>query len=84
MRSTSTAPGSDLQRMRSSLPIENKFGTQVDTKQNYLDSAGDIGQMKMLDSHKNDKGKTRSTRDCLIGFVPIQILNMSLEEVRLN
>ena len=70
--------------MRSSPPIENKFGTENDIKENYLDSAGDVGQIKMLDSHKNDKRKTRNTRDCLIGFVQNQILNLSLEELRLN
>ena len=84
LRSKGTIPGSDLQRVRSSPPIENKFGTENDIKENYLDSAGDVGQIKMLDSHKNDKRKTRNTRDCLIGFVQIQILNLSLEEVRLN
>ena len=44
LRSTATVPGSDLLRARSS-PIEDNFGTQVDTKQNYLDSSGDMGQI---------------------------------------
>ena len=84
LRGTATVPGSDLQQVRNSLPIENKFGTQVDTKQNCLDSTEDIGQMEVLNNYESNKGRTRSTRECLIGFVPVQILNLSLQEVKLS
>ena len=81
---TATVPGSDLQQVRRSLPIENKFSTQVETHQNYLDSARCIGQMEVLSNYESNERRTRSARESLIGYVPIQILNLSLEEVKLN
>ena len=81
---TATVPGSDLQQVRRSLPIENKFGTQVDTHQKYSDSAGRIEQKEVLSDYESDKKRIQSIRERVIGYVPIQMLNLSLEEVTLN
>ena len=44
--SAATVPESDLQAMRGSLPVENSFGTQVDTNRNYEDSAEGQSEIK--------------------------------------
>ena len=75
---TATVPGSGLQQVRRSLPIENKFGTQVDTYQKYSDSAGRIGQKEVLSDYESDERRIRSIRERVIGYVPIQMLNLSL------
>ena len=82
--SSATVPGSDLQEARSSLPVENGFVTHVDTKRNYDGSAEETGQMNKVDTHKMNKRTGKSKRECVVGFVPIQIVNLSLEEVELH
>jgi len=70
-----TSPGDDLQAESSSLPVENIFGTQVDTHE--INTA----QVK----RKGDnKGQIVKKRIQLLGYVPIQIANLSLEEIYLE
>jgi hypothetical protein len=86
-----TSRGSDLQAVNSdSLPFENSCGNHVDT--NKLKAAQDIegiqGQV-IRDKAENET----STRNCrrviqrntqVLGYVPIQVVNLSLEEVELK
>jgi len=70
-----TVPRDDLQAKSSSLPVENIFGTQVDIHQ--INTA----QVKRKDDNKGQRTKKRIL---LLGYVPIQIANLSLEEINLE
>jgi len=83
-----TSRRNDLQAHDSgSLPVENRFGKHVDT--NKLDAAqeikGEQGQIK-----RNKVENITSTINCkrviqrdtqVLGYVPIQVVNLSLDEV---
>jgi len=82
----------DLQVESSSLPVENGIGTQLDTTQKYvaqMDKKVLQGQNRneitkprdKKEIMKQDQGKNRIQ---LLGYVPIQIVNLSLEEVELS
>jgi hypothetical protein len=95
-RVTSYEKNRDLRRIDSFHPVENSFGNQVDTKQNYktctagLNSARGPGleitrekqdtEKLVQGEYKNQKG---TKRDHVIGFVPIQVVNLSLEEIEM-
>jgi hypothetical protein len=91
--SSATALGSGLQRMCSSLPVEERFDNQFDTSlycknrtewQNTWEETGQISKTELQGTRQNRynvKGKQKTER--LVGFVTIQIANMSLEEVEL-
>jgi hypothetical protein len=86
-----TSRRNDLQAQDSgSLPVENRYGNHVDT--NILDAARKIrstqGQVK-----RNQVENVTSTANCkrdiqrdtqVLGYVPIQVVNLSLEEVELQ
>jgi hypothetical protein len=86
----------DLRRISSSLPVENLVGNQIDTKQNYKTCTAGLngarGQRLEITREKQDTGKLthgeyrnqRGTkRDHVIGFVPIQVVNLLLEEMEM-
>ena len=82
---TATSHGDDLQAREGSRPVENQFGNQVDTKYNTT-AQSDKGQP----SEKGKKGsidnpnKQIKRRTQILGYVPIQIVNLSLEELELQ
>ena len=81
---TTTSQGNDLQAEEGSRPVENP-GNQVDTKDNKT-AQGNKGQpskKSQKDSIVNvDKQVKKGTQ--ILGYVPIQIANLSLEEVKLQ
>jgi hypothetical protein len=87
-----TVNQSDLQAQCNSFPVESVFGRQVDTHQNFrnrqerqdTDNAQGQGITKTVKPSENFKENTSSKRSHLIGFVPIHIVNLSLEEVELS
>jgi hypothetical protein len=71
---------SELQSATSCVPVENRFGNRTDTS-------------RQIDRHKGNKikhtGETnkiciRETGGHILGYVPIQIMNLSLEEITLS
>jgi len=82
---TATSHGDDLQAREGSRPVENQFGNQVDTKYNTT-AQSDKGQP----SEKGKKGsidnpnKQIKRRTQILGYVPIQVVNLSLEELELQ
>jgi hypothetical protein len=80
--------------MCSYLPVENGLVRQVDTIKNYQISAEwqnateEIEQMcngvKQGINRSTFRTKGKRKKDSLVGFVPIQIVNPSLEEVELR
>jgi hypothetical protein len=90
--STTTSHRSELQTRCSSLRVENKFGGKVDTKQINIPQ-DEKGHSKMEQSKNEYSAETYSSekqkdKRCktiqLLGYVPIQIVNLSLEEVELQ
>jgi hypothetical protein len=72
------APG--LQSAESSRPVENKFG-------NHTDTFREIGRHKGKEiKHTREISDigTREVRGQIIGYVPIQVVNLSLEEITLS
>ena len=95
--SSAIIPGSDLQEAGiNSVPVENGFGTQVDTKQNYWNNSewqvitrlGQTGRTSETAPQILCPGvnttKRENKKEYLNGYVPIQISNLSLEEIELQ
>jgi hypothetical protein len=90
----------DLQGVNSSLPVENRFGNQDDTTQNYLTctetvkgARGQEQEIKVItqdtwDTEKIEENKAKMQKgtkgDHIVGFVPIHIINLSLEEITMK
>ena len=75
-----TSHRDDLQAGRGSLPVANQIGNQVDTPYNRKIQKK-IGQSKLSNC---DLARKRDTRTQVLGYVPIQINNLSLEEMKLE
>jgi hypothetical protein len=80
--STTTSHRIDLQAKDSSLPVENRFGIQVDTL-NVSKIQRETGQVEDRNSVKIERGKNKKGTQVL-GYVPLQIMNLSLEEVEVE
>jgi len=81
---TTTSQGNDLQAEEGSRPVENP-GNRVDTKDNKTvqGNKGQPSKKSQKDSIVNvDKQVKKGTQ--ILGYVPIQIANLSLEEVKLQ
>jgi hypothetical protein len=80
-----TSHGNDLQAEGGSRPVENQFGIQVDTKYDKT-AQDDIGQPSWESRRdkvvNGDKQIQKGTQ--ILGYVPIQVVNLSLEEVKLE
>jgi len=79
-----TSHTDDLQAEDSSHPVENRIGIQVDTnhKKTAQDNIGRFtikGQNEVMQRYKKIQKRTQ-----VLGYVPIQIVNLSLEEVELK
>jgi hypothetical protein len=81
--------GDDLQEVNSSRPVENGNGKQVDTIQNYAaqkNIKGIRGQTKNneIENQISTKWKQKNIqrKAQVLGYVPIQVVNLSLEEVK--
>jgi len=81
----------ELQEESSSLPVENGYGNQVDTLQIYaaqVDKEEVTGQIRNKES--GDRKSTIHKRENIqrktqvLRYVPIQVVNLSLEEVKLE
>ena len=81
---TTTSPRSDLQAVSSSLPVENGIGTQIDT--NYTRTAQrKEGQVEIESRNEIKQERKRNQKGTqVLGYVPIQIINLSLEEVKMG
>ena len=83
---TATDHRIDLQCEHGSRPVGNTFGTQVDTV-NKIAAQGRKGQVKERINNKqistDIKRRNIQQRTQVLGYVPLQITNMSLEEVEL-
>jgi hypothetical protein len=95
--SSATVKWSDLQAERDSLPVESIVGNQVDTDQNFqshktrrnvvyargqeINKIDEVVQTKINESCRK---QVSNKRDYLMGFVPVQISNLSLEEVEIS
>ena len=80
-----TSHRDDLQAESSSLPVENIFGTQVDTHQiNMAQVNRKKGVEVDMEIHGNKVEQRVKNGTQLLGYVPIQIANLSLEEISLN
>ena len=79
-----TGQKEDLQAVSSSVPVENGIGIQVDTNYNEVAQRKE-GQVKSKNhgeiEQERKKGKKGSQ---VIGYVPIQIANLSLEEIKIG
>jgi len=90
LRIATTSQGNDLQAESRSLPVENGYGKQVDTfrinaaQMNKEETKGRIkdkdtrGQNSTTYKKENIQRKTQ-----VLGYVPLQVVNLSLEEVEL-
>jgi hypothetical protein len=72
------APG--LQSAESSHPVENEFGNHSDTQRQIRRHKG----KEIKHTGEANDIETRGTRDQIVGYVPIQIVNLSLEEITLT
>lgn len=74
----------DLRTKRGSFPLENRVGTQADTI--YNTTQGKRGRTKIkIQKYATEKGKeTGNTKTQVLGYVPIQVINLSLEEMKLE
>jgi len=83
-----TSHRDDLQAESSSLPVENRIGTLVDTHQictAQVDEKGIKGQKTNKETETNTTKERRTQKGVqLLGYVPMQIVNLSLEEVELG
>jgi hypothetical protein len=86
-----TCHGDDLQEVNGSHPVENRNGKQVDTPQNYAaqkEMKGIRGQNESneIENQISTKWKQRNIqrKTQVLGYVPIQAVNLSLEEVKLE
>ena len=81
-----TSQGNDLQVAESgSPPVENIFGTQVDTRQiNMAQVNRKKGQEINVKIHENNRKLRIKNGTQLLGYVPIQVMNLSLEEISMN
>jgi hypothetical protein len=95
-----TSQGKDLQALTSSRPAENGVGNQVDTHASLMiqdkkvqsvtkmkNDPGCLGKNQTkLGDDKNEicKGKMGTRKAQVLGFVPIQIVNLSQGEVKLE
>ena len=81
-----TSHRDDLQAESSSLPVENRFCTEVDTHQintAQTDTKGITGQQSNKEINiNNEKGQRTQKGVQLLGCVSIQIVNLSLEKKR--
>jgi hypothetical protein len=95
--SSATVKLSDLQVECNSLPVESIFGNQVDTDQNFRShkarqnvvhargqKVNEIVEVNQAKLNEACRRQVSSKRDRLMGFVPIQISNLSLEEVEIS
>jgi hypothetical protein len=82
---TATSRGNDLQAEGGSRPVENQFGNQVGTKYDKT-TQGDKGQFSGKSRKDNivNKGKQVEKGIQILGYVPIQVVNLSLEEGELQ
>jgi hypothetical protein len=73
----------DPQTEYSSVPVENRFGNQVETEQknSAQDKKGQNGSKNVNTLYTRSKNCKRTQ---VLGYVPIEIANLSLEEVELN
>jgi len=81
---TTTSHGNELQAVSSSLPVENEIGKQVDT---IYTRAGHRREGRVEIENRNEikqrrKGNQKGIQ--VLGYVPIQIVNLSLEEVKMG
>ena len=84
LSATTTSHRNDLQEESSSLPVENSIGTQVDTthKSEAQSKEGQV-EIKNRNNVRRERKKIQKGTQVL-GYVPIKILNLSLEEVELG
>jgi len=76
--------GKDLQAGSSSLPVENRCGTQADTTQTNKVQMKQ-GQIQIQSRDDNIKqGNNIREKPQVLGYVPIHIANLSLEEIKLE
>ena len=69
----------DLQVQGGSVPVENLYGNQVDTT-NKIMAQDETGQRNI----KRQKDATGKGKAQVLGYVPTQIGNLSLEEIELS
>jgi len=86
---TTTDRRTDLQCEYSSRPVENILGNQIDTV-NKIAAQGQQGRQGQVKEKKINKQVSTNTqkrniqrRPQVLGYVPLQIVNMSLEEVEI-
>ena len=80
-----TSHRDDLLAESSSLPVENIFVTQVDTHQIKMAQVNrKRGQETHMEIHENCEKQRVKRGTQLLGYVPIQFVNLSLEEISLN
>jgi hypothetical protein len=77
----------DLQMRSSPLPVEAGIGTQVDTTHPHvLDK--DLGQFKFVrernNANESEKERLPQRKIQILGCVPVQVANLSLEEIKLE
>jgi len=78
-----TSHRDDLQAEDSSCPVENRICTQVNT--NYRKTAQDnIGRFRSKSQDEVQRNKKIQKRTQVLGYVAMQIVNLSLEEVELK
>jgi hypothetical protein len=81
LRGAATHQGKDLQAPGNSPPIENWYGIKFDTQYNNMtqDKEGQVKFSRNENIVVNNRKKTQ-----VLGYVPIQIVNLSLEEMELR
>jgi len=82
-----TSHRDDLQARCGSLPVEKRFGNQVDTifKNAAQREKGQVKERKIeIQNSTKQKRKDIQRKTQVLGYVPIQVVNLSLEEVDLE
>jgi len=81
----------DIQAESGSLPVENRYGNQVDTLQIHAarivkgETEGQIRNEEIKDRTSTiTKRKNIQRRIQVLGYAPIQVVNLSLEEAKLE
>jgi hypothetical protein len=78
-----TSHTDDLQKGCGSLPVENVYGNQFDTIRSNK-AQGNEGRFKNQKQNDIRKGRKIRGKTQVLGYVPIHIVNLPLEEIKLE
>jgi hypothetical protein len=81
LQAVTTRRREDLQSEGHSLPVENEVGNQVDTIHTYSPHKRKGPSENLKEENSLNKSLKNKERIQVLGYVPLQIANLTLEEV---